>query len=141
MSTNELSGGLRRGTDLAQVLLACQAATPADASHLLRKAYAAVAEELAMTAAFFGELPPPGQFEAMLLCGALESAALTLLPRGASFMLSCGSNHCHLGSVFMPECGEHTAEGTTAALALMVATLSAWRELLHAPTARPSRLN
>lgn len=141
MNTNEHLREARRGTGLAQVLLACSAATAADAAPLLRKGYAAVAEELALTAVNFATLPPPAQFEAMLLCGALESAALALLPRNASFMLSRGTNGRHLGSVFMPECGEHTAEGNTAALAVMAATLSAWRDLLRAQTARPGRLN
>ena len=141
MSTDELFVETGRGTGLAQVLLACQGAAPGDAAALLRKAYAAVTEELAFTPVLIGDLPPPGQFEAMLLCGALESAALALLPQNASFMLSRGANGRHLGSVFMAECGEHTVEGNTAALAVMAATLSAWRELLHAPAARPERLH
>jgi hypothetical protein len=141
MNTYEFFGEAPEGTGLAHVLLACSAATGADAAALLRKGYAAITEELALTAVNFAALPPPGQFEAMLLCGALESAALALLPRDASFMLSRGANGRHLGSVFMAECGEHTVEGNTAALAVMAATLSAWRGLLRTQTARPDRLN
>ena len=141
MNTNELLGEAWRETGLAQVLLACSAATIADTAPLLRKGYAAIAEELAMTPMSLAELPPPAQFEAMLLCGALESAALALLPRNASFMLSRGANGRHLSSVFMAECGERTVEGKTVALALVAATLSAWRELLHSGGTRPDRLN
>jgi hypothetical protein len=141
MNANELSIGSARGAGITQVLLACSAATATDAAPLLRKGYAALAEELSLTPDDFAELPPRGQFEAMLLCGGVESAALALLPRNASFMLSRGANGRHLGSVFMPECGEHTVEGSTAALALMAATLSAWCDLLCAPRARPFRLH
>lgn len=141
MNVDELPVGVGLGIGIAQVLRACQAATAVDAAPLLRKGYAAIAEELAMTPANLAELPPPAQFEAMLLCGALESAALALLPRNASFMLSRGANGRHLGSVFMAECGERTVEGKTVALALVAATLSAWRELLNSGAARPDRLN
>jgi hypothetical protein len=141
MNANELPDEVPRGASLTHVLLACSNATAADAAPLLRKGYAAIAEEPGLIAKCHAELPPAGQFEAMLLCGASESAALSLLPREASFMLSRGVNGRHLGSVFMAECGEHTVEGKTAALALMGATLSVWRELLLLPTARPGRLH
>jgi hypothetical protein len=45
-------------------------------------------------------------------------------------MLSRGEGGSHIGSIFMPECGEHTAECGTAALALLAATLSACSALL-----------
>lgn len=141
MITNALLGEGRRGVGLAQVLVACSAAAPADTAPLLRKGYAAIAEELAYSAAGHANLPPVAQFEAMLLCGALESAALALLPRNASFMLSRGANGRHLGSVFIAECGEHTVEGRTAALAMAAATLSAWHNLLKLTGAPPARLN
>ncbi|MDB5724873.1 MAG: hypothetical protein JWQ16_1627 [Novosphingobium sp.] len=141
MNTFELCGESLRGPSLAHVLLACTAATGDDAAALLRNGYAAIAEQLALTAVNFGTLPPPTQFEAMLLCGAQESAALALLPRNASFMLSRGANGRHLGSVFMAECGEHTVEGNTAALAVMAATLSAWRGLFLTQMAHPGQLN
>jgi aryl carrier-like protein len=41
----------------------------------------------------------------------------------------------------MAECGEHTAEGNTVALAMAAATLSAWQKVLEATVARPNRLN
>lgn len=135
MNADEPFIARRWGTGLAHVLLACPTATAADEVSLLRKGYAAIAEAGALTAVYFKELPPAATFEAMLLCGALESAALSLLPRGASFMLSRGASGRHLGSVFMTECGEHTAEGNTAALAMMAAALSAWRKLLPAQAA------
>ena len=142
MNANALSvGSRRRGAGIVQVLLACTTATATDAAPLLRKGYAAVAEELSMTPTSLAKLPPAGKFEAMLICGALESAALALLPCDASFMLSRGANGRHLGSVFMPECGEHTVEGITAALALMAATLLAWRDLLRAQAGEPARLH
>lgn len=140
MITNALLGEARR-VGLAQVLVACSAADAADTAPLLRQGYAAIAEELAFSAAGHAELPPVAQFEAMLLCGALESAALALLPRNASFMLSRGANGRHLGSVFVAECGEHTIEGKTAALAMAAATLSAWHSLLKSAVALPERLN
>jgi hypothetical protein len=141
MNANELPVGAGRETGIARVLHACSAATAADSAAILRQGYAAVAEELSLTGTNLADLPPLGQFEAMLLCGALESAALTLLPRHASFMLSRSANGRHLGSVFMPECGEHTVEGDTAALAVVTASLSAWRELLRSAFARPDRLH
>lgn len=76
------------------------------------------------------DLPCTSAFEAMLVCCAPESAALSLIPSRAGYMLSRGEGGVHLGSIFLPECGEHTAECGTAALAILAATLSAWRAML-----------
>ena len=86
-------------------------------------------------------LAPPGQLarlglraseesiEAMLAAGAGESAALSLLPQGAGYMLSRGGNGEHLASVFLAGSdSEMTAQGATAALALIAALMA---ELAH----------
>jgi hypothetical protein len=69
------------------------------------------------------------RIEAMLAAGAAESAALSLLPQGSGYMLSRGGNGEHVASVFLAgsDC-EMTAQGTTAALALVAALMA---ELSH----------
>lgn len=65
------------------------------------------------------------RIEAMLALGAFESAALSLLPKGAGYMLSRGANGEHLASVFLGQTdSEMTAHGATAALALVAALMA-----------------
>jgi hypothetical protein len=73
------------------------------------------------------------QIEAMLAAGAGEGAALSLLPQGAGYMLSRGANGEHLASVFLSGSdSEMTAQGATAALALVAALMA---ELSHSQSA------
>ena len=69
-------------------------------------------------------LPGISMIEAMLASGAQESAALALLPKGASYLLSRGEDDTCLASVVLPQTGEEvTAEGATPALAVLAALL------------------
>jgi len=71
------------------------------------------------------DLPTVTGLEAMLACGAQESAALALLPKGASYLLSRGEDDTCLASVILPLTGEEvTAEGDSPALALTAALLA-----------------
>ena len=87
-------------------------------------------------------LAPPGQhkhlsqhlveakLDAMLAIGAYESAALSLLPRSAGYMLSRGPSGEHLATVILPESEqERIAGGATAALALIAALMAELAEL------------
>lgn len=68
------------------------------------------------------DLPALPAFEAMMAAGAEESAALALLPQGASFLLSRGDDGLCLASVMLATTGEEvTAQGNSPALALLAA--------------------
>ncbi len=74
-------------------------------------------------------LPTIASFEAMLACGAEVSAALALLPKGASYLLSRGEDDTCLASVILPlsrlDTGDEvTAEGASPALALTAALMA-----------------
>jgi hypothetical protein len=130
MDSSELFGEARRGLGLAELVQACPGATVDDEIRLLRQGHSAIMKASASNPGLFEGIPGAARFEGMLVCGAPESAALSLVPRQAGFMLSRGPNGRHIGSVFMTECGEHRLEGNTAALAIMAATLSAFHALL-----------
>lgn len=121
---------LRWEAGLAELILACPLACSGDEAMLLRQGYTAILDASVFDPMLAEDLPGTAAFEAMLVCCAPESAALSLIPDRAGFMLSRGEGGVHIGSVFMPESGEHTAECSTAALALLAATLSTCRALL-----------
>ncbi len=101
---------------------ACVDGVAADAPARLRESLALLT--LAPEAYFSGAdgLPAVSRLEAMLACGAQESAALALLPQGASYLLSRGEGDMCLASVVLPLSGEEvTAEGANPALALLAA--------------------
>lgn len=81
--------------------------------------------------------------ETMLAAGAGESAALALVPRQAGYMLSRGPNGVHLASIFMPGARreEYTAEGDTAALALLAAFVATVRDAAGHLLSDGERLN
>lgn len=141
MDRSEMLAGPQWGSGLVELITTLPHATVADEVALLRKGYDAIAEVAAMTPALFGGLPSLSRFETLLACGALESATFSLIPRSAGYMLSRGGNGCHIGSVFMAECGEHTVQANTPALAVMAAILSACQSLLHPQQARAELLN
>lgn len=64
------------------------------------------------------------QLEGMLSAEAYESAALALIDKDASFMLSRGSSGLYLATVVAPGGEEMTAEGSTLALAVLAAQSS-----------------
>ena len=94
-------------------------------------------------AAWLGPVADVETMECMLAAGAAESAALALIPDSAGYMLSRGPNGVHLASVFVPGIGreEYSAEGDTAALALLAAFVSAMREAAGLLLAEGERLN
>jgi hypothetical protein len=130
MDRNDHAVGMRWETGLSELILACPLACSAEETALLRQGYAAILEASIFDPVLAEDIPGSAAFEAMLVCCAPESAALALIPSAAGYMLSRGEGGVHIGSIFMPECGEHTAECSTAALALLAATLSACRALL-----------
>ena len=72
-------------------------------------------------------MPDPVRMEAMLALRAYESAALSLYPANAAYMVSRGSGEGpHFASVILPGMAEEvTMQGTGAALALTAALLTA----------------
>lgn len=110
---------------LAELILACPMGDAGDEPQLLRQGYAAIIGAAAVDPGLAQGLPCSAEFEALLRSGGTESAAMALIPSRAGFMLSRGEHGNHIGSIYMLECGEHTAECGTAALALLAATLSA----------------
>lgn len=141
MDSSELYSEAPWEHGLAELVQACPGATADEEIWLLRKGYAAITKASALNPGLFEGLPSTARFEKMLACGAPESAALSLIPQQAGFMLSRGGNGRHIGSVFMAECGEHTLEGNTAALAIMAASLSAFHALLDRLHPRAELLN
>ena len=70
--------------------------------------------------------PDVAAVEAMLACGAIESAVLALVSPEAGCLLSRGGNGVCLASIVLPDGSEEvTAEGSTMALALLAALVSA----------------
>ncbi|MEW9855289.1 hypothetical protein [Novosphingobium sp. M1R2S20] len=63
--------------------------------------------------------------DAMLACGATESAALLVMGRGRPFLLSQGGTGTCLASAVCADGEEKTAEGATLALAILAAHASA----------------
>jgi hypothetical protein len=141
MDRSEMLAGPHWGSGLAELITTLPQATVADEVALLRKGYGAITEVAATTPALFDALPSTARFETLLACGALESATFALIPHSAGYMLSRGGNGCHIGSVFLAECGEHTVQANTPALAMMAAILSACQSLLHPQKARTELLN
>lgn len=128
-------------TGLAELILACPMGCAGDEPTLLRQGYSAIRDAAAFDPQLADGLPCTASFEAMLVCGGTESAAIALIPNRAGFMLSRSEGGNHIGSIFMLECGEHTAECGTAALALLAATLSACGALLGRQGDRSRLLN
>ena len=94
----------------------------AEALARLRAGYTLLRRAPERDSALLQNLPTSITFEAMLACGALESAALSLLPRGSSYLLSRGADDFCLASVVLPHTTEEvTAEGATPPLALLAA--------------------
>jgi hypothetical protein len=62
----------------------------------------------------------PAAVEAMLACGAAESAVLAMMSPAAAFMISRGQGDCCLATVIVSEDGDEViSEGATLALALL----------------------
>ena len=94
----------------------------AEALARLRAGYTLLGRAPERDSALLQNLPTSTAFEAMLACEALESAALSLLPRGSSYLLSRGADDFCLASVVLPHTTEEvTAEGATPPLALLAA--------------------
>jgi hypothetical protein len=127
-----------RAEDLRDFLHECVASTPTDQAARLVEA----AHLLAPLCDMHG-------FEAMIACGAYESAALLVLGEGRPFLISRGANGVCLASTVFAEDEEATAQGATPALALLAAHVAAvladagrtgvplWRS----PSAAAARLN
>lgn len=81
-------------------------------------------------AAWLGPVADVEAIECMLAAGAVESAALSLIPDHARYMLSRGPGGLHLASIVVPGSAreEYTAQGDTAALALLTAFVAAMRD-------------
>ncbi|MCX7863740.1 MAG: hypothetical protein N2423_01675 [Novosphingobium sp.] len=81
-------------------------------------------------------------FEAMLALGAHVSAVLALIGNDAAFMLSRGANGKCLASAVTPDGAEEiVAEGSTLALALLAAHLSALLVDVERVGGEPARTN
>ena len=126
MTRDDQAGAIQWEHDLTGMVTACLDAGTADEMVVLRRVYSLMASAPNRCSALIDTLPLHNNFEAMLASGSPESAAVSLIPAHAGYMLSRGANGRHMGSVFIPGLqGEHTAEASTAALALMAAALSA----------------
>lgn len=104
-----------RALRLRVFLQECIASDPAHEAARVREAAALLSEPGAHD---------PGPIEAMLACGAAESAVLRIIGPDAAFMLSRGQDTC-LATMVVPtgtdEVEEILAEASTLALALLAA--------------------
>ncbi len=132
MTRDDQTGAIQWEHDLTGMVTACLDASTADEMLVLRKVYSLMASAPDRCSALIDTLPLHNNFEAMLASGSPESAAVSLIPAHAGYMLSRGANGRCMGSVFMPGLqDEHTAEASTAALALLSAALSALHRQTH----------
>lgn len=141
MDCNEQSTRPEWGAGLAELIVACPLAAPSDQVALLRQGYAAIAAAGTFDPELRKGLSRQTKFDALLACGAPESAAFLLVPDEAGLMLSRGNAGVHIASICMPQCGEHTAEASTVALAMMGAILSACRAIVDLQGMRPALLH
>ncbi|MDE2405833.1 MAG: hypothetical protein KGM17_14285 [Sphingomonadales bacterium] len=112
--------------------VACEA-DPAQEPALLREALAVLTVAPSLHAPRFAALPRDDRFERLLATGALESAALALLPADAAYILSRGTQGIVLASVVLDgEDQELAAEGATPGLALLAALAAALEHALPA---------
>ena len=112
-------------TRVSELCAACVEALAPEGPARLREGLALLT--LAPEASFVATagLPSVASVEAMLACGAQESAALSLLPTGASYLLSRGEDNTCLASVVLPQTAEEvTAEGDSPALAVLAALMA-----------------
>lgn len=119
------------------------AGRPARQTMLLREAMHLLIAAPAPLASWLGPVVDVEAMETMLAAGASESAALALVPPQAGYLLSRGPNGVHLASIFTPDTThkEYTAEGDTAALALLAALVSAVRDAAGLLLTDGERLN
>ncbi|MCB2076664.1 MAG: hypothetical protein KDE55_03090 [Novosphingobium sp.] len=104
----------------------CVASAPVEQADRLREARALFDETSAIFPGLSENLPGQAEFERLLASAAYESAAISLLGPATSFMLSRGGNGTCLATMTLAEVDEDvTAEGSTLALALLAARVSA----------------
>jgi hypothetical protein len=99
---------------------------------VLRKAHVIVTHHRRGMNADKAQTGIPDPFHAFLSAGAYDSAALSLLALGHSYMVSRGPSKGCLASVVMPGMErEVSAEGATSAMALVAASLAALIATYH----------
>jgi len=111
---------------LAELSHECAGALCDEEGDLLHAAFdlLTLAPEAGLNEEWAGHLPPRAQFEALLGLGAFDSAAIALVPEGASFIVSRAANGEALASLVAGMDEELTSEAETPALA-MVSALAA----------------
>lgn len=116
---SHLPRGLR--TALADLGFACAWAAPDDAGDLLRAAVDLIGKS--------GAVPSAATIDTLIAAGAHDALALALVEPRAGYMLSHAPGGKHLATVVVSEAGaEFSAEGQSAALALLGALASALAE-------------
>jgi hypothetical protein len=124
----DLSHGITRAEwrlRMAQLCAACADADAEDEGSMLDRAAALMALEPALATGHADHLPPRARMQALLQLGAHDSAAMALVPEGASWLISQSGDGGSIASVLLPGMAEElTAQAPSPALAL-VAALSA----------------
>lgn len=111
---------------LAQLCQASALAESGEEDVLLRQGHALLASLPDQRSTLADHLPPMARFEALLVAGAYDSAALSLMPEAGSYMLSRGGEGGAMASVLLPGMEEEmTSEAESPALALMSALAAA----------------
>ncbi len=119
---------------LGELALACAGAFADDEAELLRRFHGLI--DHAPSAAFLDGLAAPDSvlFETLVSLGAGTSAALSLIGKYASYLLSRGGDGQYLASVMLPgHYDEATAGADTAALAIVAALSIALHDVLQVP--------
>jgi len=111
---------------LADLVLACAAASPAQTSVLVRATHALLIAAPKSWRGQLVDLPSLDRIESQIAVGADLSAALSLVEGRGSYILSHGPASTHMATVaFEGICEEASATGETAALALVGALAAA----------------
>ena len=111
---------------LSELCEACIEGAARETTARLREAFALFSLAPEESTLHGAPMPRTAAFEAMLACGATDSAALALLPQGSGFLLSRGEDGLCLASVMLGGSHEEvTAQGATPALAMLSAMAAA----------------
>ncbi|MDG2005160.1 MAG: hypothetical protein P8J20_17695 [Novosphingobium sp.] len=114
-----------RNARLRDLLFDCVDSAPAEQADRIREAQALLQRSSTSAQHSLASQPDQKIIEAMLGLGAYESAVLALVGGDTAFMISRGANGNCLASAVLPDGSEElVAEGSTLALALLIAFLS-----------------
>ncbi|NBC37535.1 hypothetical protein GTZ99_13350 [Novosphingobium sp. FSY-8] len=111
---------------MAELCRDCAGAEPAEEAAMLELAHALLLAAPGGNSGLLDHLPPRAGYDRLIQVGAHDSAALSLMPELASYLISRAGDGGCLASVYLPGMDEElTSEADTPALALISALAAA----------------